>query len=99
MTIRRIGTNAIKALINMGHQMIRRMSPKMMATTPMMIPSTFPTVITPFEMYFNFKNLANDGAEVKAYFIICHLRIKSAPFFMDLKFKSALLILGLLSYP
>jgi hypothetical protein len=25
----------------------------------------------------------------------CHLRIKSAPLFMDLKFKSALLILGL----
>jgi hypothetical protein len=29
----------------------------------------------------------------------CHLRIKSAPFFMDLKFKSAPLILGHLSYP
>jgi hypothetical protein len=31
--------------------------------------------------------------------VMCHLRIKSAPFFMDLKFKSAPLILGLLSYP
>jgi len=30
---------------------------------------------------------------------LCHLRIKSAPFFMDLKFKSAPLFLGLLSYP
>ena len=30
---------------------------------------------------------------------LCHLRIKSAPFLMDLNFKSALLILGLLSYP
>jgi len=29
----------------------------------------------------------------------CQLRIKSAPFFMDLKFKSALMILGLFSYP
>jgi hypothetical protein len=29
----------------------------------------------------------------------CHLRIKSAHFLMDLKFKSAHLILGLLSYP
>ena len=25
---------------------------------------------------------------------MCHLRIKSAPFFMDLKFKSAPLVLG-----
>jgi hypothetical protein len=30
---------------------------------------------------------------------LCHLRIKSAPFFMDLKFKSALLLLDCLSYP
>jgi hypothetical protein len=31
--------------------------------------------------------------------LICHLRIKSAQVFMDLNFKSAHLILDLLSYP
>ena len=39
------------------------------------------------------------SGKIKALFADCHLRIKSAPFFMDLKFKSAPLILGLLSYP
>jgi hypothetical protein len=39
-------------LINMDHQVIRRMSPRTTATTPMMIPSKFPTVITPFKKDF-----------------------------------------------
>jgi len=30
---------------------------------------------------------------------LCHLQIKTAPFLMDFHFKTALLNLGLLSYP
>jgi hypothetical protein len=48
---------------------------------------------------FNLLYLTKKIVLVKKYFFYCHLRIKSAPFFMDLEFKSALLILGLLSYP
>jgi len=40
----------------------------------------------------NFINVSDSLCLVKHFFCFCHLRIKSAPFLMDLKFKSALLI-------
>jgi hypothetical protein len=38
----------LRTATNMGNQQIRRMIPIMMTTTPMIIPNTFDTNITPF---------------------------------------------------
>jgi hypothetical protein len=41
------------------------MSPTTMATTPMMIPSTFPTTITSFDQSVSEEKLSDEREEVK----------------------------------
>jgi hypothetical protein len=46
--MRRMGTIAINPLMNIAHQVTRRMSPTIMTMTPIMIPNTLNTLITSF---------------------------------------------------
>jgi hypothetical protein len=47
-----MGTTAISPLMNMPHQVINKMRPMMITTTPIMIPSIFDTIITPFGKFY-----------------------------------------------
>jgi hypothetical protein len=47
-----MGTTAISPLMNIPHHVINKTKPITITTTPIMIPSMFDTVITPFEKLF-----------------------------------------------